>query len=211
MKHPINLHEKPLETTEDLAGFAASYKRAGGCSLALDSDLLERGDVRGFYQSDRLVGGYIVKNELPFQAFGDMKDADIGAVLDSGSRKPPYELTCVWMVPESRRTVTGTAMWLLVVRAILARPRQRVVISARSKSLRDFYLDMGFTLRYTGEQETTAGAPSVKYILTLDSISAFARASVRVSSTRMASGARKPARKLLRGSSFGVVSNLLAA
>lgn len=158
--------KRRLTDETDVQLFARRYQAVGGFPLQVES--IESAEVFGFFYRDQLVGGMVVNSRGPYRALQDMPPQRAAALLDDAPTTGMYEITCVWMVPEMRGTMSGTRAWMFALSELAGRRRQRLIVCAVNEGMRCFYERMGFTLVYVGEIPMTDGSVLPKYVFTMD-------------------------------------------
>ena len=160
------IRQRPLTATSDLQTFAAAYEANGGHPVSLE--YLQASLVYGCFDGDQMVGGYVVNESDDLRALHDMPEADVQRIRERFEGQHPYEVMCLWVIPQLRRQPKGTVVWLMGIFQYARRIRRPLLISTVHEQLLHLYEVAHPTILYRGEIAMPDGTTLPKYVLTFE-------------------------------------------
>jgi len=189
------LSVKRLSTCKELGSFAEDYLAVSG--ILVESEYLAGSEVFGaFDRLGNLSGGFVVREGRPERTFSVFVSPgrlqEIETALGSDSL---LEVTCLWLSPQYRGTITSTLFWFSLGAKLNERAHATIVCGTVVPSLHRFYSSNGAQL--IAEDIVTAGGVTKKsWILSLPArgfLKRVARGAVtRTWSAALTSAKRKP-------------------
>ena len=161
------IQQRRLTRDESLHAFAKAYESNGGFRTPIE--YLRASQVYGCFRGREMIGGFVINETDDLRALQDMPQEDVEAIRRRFAGRRPYEIMCLWMIPEVRGEPTGTLIWLFSVSHCVRRSRRPLVMSTVHEKIYRLYEHGHPTVLYRGVIPMPDGSELPKYVLTFDS------------------------------------------
>jgi hypothetical protein len=136
------------QSARETEAFASAYYALSGYKV--DASYLRDAKVFLALRGGRLVGGFVLNTVAPFRTMARLPVADQRRLAHEFQEGDTVEMTCIWLVPEERRSPAATRLWLSFVWNSSRAHRTNVVFGTEVGRLRRFYETTRPRLLYQG-------------------------------------------------------------
>jgi hypothetical protein len=161
------IQQRRLTSDDSLRAFAVAYESNGGFRTPIE--YLQASEVYGCFRDEVMIGGFVINETDNLRALQDMPQEDVDAIRRRFAGRRPYEIMCLWMIPEVRGEPAGTLIWLMSVSHCVRRSRRPLVMSTVHEKIYRLYEHGHPTVLYRGIIPMPDGSELPKYVLTFDS------------------------------------------
>ena len=177
------IQQRHLTSDDSLRAFAVAYESNGGFRTPME--YLQASEVYGCFRNEAMIGGFVINETDDLRALQDMPQEDVDAIRRRFAGRRPYEIMCLWMIPEVRGEPAGTLIWLMSVSHCVRRSRRPLVMSTVHEKIYRLYEHGHPTVLYRGVIPMPDGSELPKYVLTFDSGVRFVGGFVSVAAKRL--------------------------
>lgn len=177
------IQQRRLTSDDSLRAFAVAQESNGGFRTPIE--YLQASEVYGCFRNEVMVGGFVINETDNLRALEYLPQEDVDAIRRRFAGRRPYEVMCLWMIPEVRGEPAGTLIWLMSISHCVPRSRRPLVMSTVHERVYRLYDHGHPTVLYGGVIPLPDGSEVPKYVLTFDSGVRFVGGFVSVAVKRL--------------------------